>query len=204
MKLDPPPVRELGEALDAPTPCQTSLSRLAERRSTPALTLKAPGPTAAELDMMLRLAARTPDHGKLAPWRFILAEAEAKAALVAELEAMAAEREDAKKAAGGVAKLAAPPTAVFVVSRAAPAHIPEWEQLMSAGAACMNLLHAAHALGYGANWITEWYAYEAPARARIGLEEHERLAGVVLLGTPEGPPLERDRPDIDALVSRLT
>jgi len=104
--------------------------------------------------------------------------------------------------AAKLAKLKIPPMAVVVVSAPKPgAAIPEWEQILSAGAVCTNLLNAALAMGFGANWITDWYSYDAEAAAMLGVQAGERVAGVVLLGTPREPPLERERPDVGGLVS---
>ncbi|MDP3299958.1 MAG: nitroreductase family protein, partial [Phenylobacterium sp.] len=135
------------------------LDFLATRRSASALTLAAPGPTSDELDILVRLASRVPDHGKLTPWRMILLETAPKAEFAARLEALALARDDAK-AAAKLAKLKAPPMGVAVVARPQLSEIPEWEQLLSAAAVCTNLLYGATAMGYGANWITDWYAYD--------------------------------------------
>lgn len=173
---------------------------LATRRSASAVTLAEPAPTASELDTLLRLAARVPDHGKLAPWRFIILEPAAKAVFADRLEALANSRGDAR-AAAKLGKLKIPPLGVAVVSRPRPGEIPEWEQLLSAGAVCTTLLYAAQALGYGANWITDWYAYDDEAKAILGLESEERVAGFIFLGTPKEPPQERERPDPAGLIT---
>jgi nitroreductase len=193
---------EFGEALPVLAACQPVLNFLARRRSASAATLRAPAPSPTELRDLLRLAARVPDHGKLAPWRFIVLEGEAKAAFVARLEVIAAARADADKAAAALFKIRIPPLTVAVISRVAPTNIPDWEQQLSSGAVCMSLVIAAQAMGYGANWITDWYAYDAKADAVLGLGAGERVAGYVHLGTPAEAPLERVRPDLDALVSR--
>ena len=190
---DPLPVR----------PAPAVLDFLARRRSASALTLGPPGPTPAELEELLHLAARAPDHGKLAPWRFIVLEGDGKAAFARRLEDIAANRPDAVKAAAKLGKLKAPPLGVAVISRVtAGGDIPEWEQVMSAGAVCMTLLTAATAMGYGANWITDWYAYDEQARATLGLGDNERVAGFVFMGAPSEAPLERVRPDVAALTRR--
>ena len=199
--LEAPPA--FGDAMPVRPPCREGVDLLATRRSASALTLTEPGPTPAELDRLLALAARTPDHGKLFPWRFIVIEGAAKDALVAELEVIAAARADAPKAIAGLAKMKNPPVAVAVVSRVTEGKIPEWEQVLSAGAVCMNLLLAAAATGFGANWITGWYAYDAEALALLGLQDGERIAGFVHLGAPSETPLERARPDVAALTTRL-
>ncbi|MES2340343.1 MAG: nitroreductase [Pseudomonadota bacterium] len=181
-------------------PCPEVLSFLATRRSASAVTLAEPAPSADELAGLLRLAARVPDHGKLAPWRFIVLESAAKAVFADRLEALANSRGDARSAAK-LAKLKIPPLGVAVVSRPRTGEIPEWEQLLSAGAVCTTLLYAAQALGYGANWITDWYAYDEEAKAVLGLEPGEKVAGFVFLGTPKEPPQERERPDLASLIT---
>jgi nitroreductase len=176
------------------------LAFLATRRSASALTLAEPGPGDEDLTLLLRLATRVPDHGKLSPWRFVVLRGEAKRRFVTGLEAIAAGREDGAKLAAKLGKIKAPPLTVAVVSHPKPGDIPEWEQQLSAGAVCMTLLIAAEAMGFGANWITDWYAYDAEAQALLGLGEGERVAGFVHLGSTPEPPLERARPDLAALV----
>jgi len=192
-----------GQALPVRPACRETLEMLATRRSASALTLVEPGPSPAQVDRLLNLGARAPDHGKLAPWRFIVIEGAAKDRLVAELQTMAETRPDAPKAIAGLGKLKTPPLAIAVVSRVTEGKIPEWEQVLSAGAVCMNLLLAAAAVGYGANWITGWYAYDEAALALIGVTDGERIAGFVHVGTPAEAPLERARPDVAALTTRL-
>jgi nitroreductase len=198
--VDLPPPPELGDPLDL-RPAPEVLRFLARRRSTSAVTLTEPAPSAADLEALLRLAVRVPDHGKLAPWRFIVLAGDDKARFAARLEALAQSRGDSQ-AVGKLGKLKIPPLAVAVISSPKAAAIPAWEQELSAGAVCTTLLYAALALGYGCNWITDWYAYDADAQAILGLVESERVAGFMLLGTPREPPLERERPTAAALVSR--
>lgn len=183
----------------APTP--EVLRFLALRRSAPAITLNAPAPSEAEIADLIRLAARVPDHGKLVPWRFVVLEGDAKAAYADRLDQLAQSRGDATLSAK-LAKLKVPPLALVVISSPKAASIPEWEQLLSAGAVCTNLLYAATAMGYGANWITDWYSYDAEAGAILHMAEGERVAGFILIGTPREPPLERERPDVTPLVTR--
>lgn len=177
------------------------LAFLARRRSASALSLGAPGPTPAELSDLLRIAARVPDHGKLAPWRFVILEGAGKDAFAAGLEEVAAARPDATKLIAKLGKLRAPPLGVAVISRTTAGDIPEWEQQLSAGAVCTTLTYAALAMGYGANWITDWYAYDAQARALLGLAGDERVAGFIFIGTAAEAPQERVRPDLAALSS---
>lgn len=178
-----------------------TLAFLARRRSASALTLGAPAPGDEDLSTLLTIAARVPDHGKLAPWRFVVLRGEAKATFVAGLERIAAVRPDEAKLTAKLAKLRAPPLCVAVVSRRVEAEIPEWEQRLSAGAVCAMLVTAAQAMGYGANWITDWYAYDADAQALLGLTTGEKVAGFVHLGTAGEAPLERVRPDVGAITS---
>jgi nitroreductase len=195
-----PPAPEFGAPVDI-TPAPEVLAFLARRRSTSAVTLGAPGPSPADLAVLLHLATRVPDHGKLSPWRFVILEGEDKDRFAAKLEALAQARGDATSAAK-LAKLKIPPLCVAVISSPKPATIPEWEQRLSAGAVCATLLYAALAMGFGANWITDWYAYDPEANALLGLTGEERVAAFMLIGTPREPPLERERPDAAGLVTR--
>jgi nitroreductase len=191
---------EFGEAAPIQASPQT-LAFLARRRSASAMALREPAPSDAELATLLRLAARVPDHGKLSPWRFVILRGAAKARFIAGLEAIAATRPDAERLTAKLGKIKAPPLTVAVVSRLTPGDIPEWEQRLSAGAVCMTLIVAAQAMGYGANWITDWYAYDADAGALLGLGDSERVAGYVHLGTSAEAPLERVRPDMAVVAS---
>lgn len=182
---------------------QAVLDFLARRRSTSALTLEAPGPGPEDLEALLRLAARVPDHGKLAPWRFVILEGADKTSFADRLEALALGRNDAK-AAAKLGKLRTPPLCVAVVFSPQPGDIPEWEQVLSAGAVCTSLLYAALAAGYGANWITDWYAFDPDARAILGLDEGEQVAGFILIGQAREAPLERERPALSPRISRWT
>lgn len=177
------------------------LSFLRTRRSGRPREMVAPGPTPAELDTILALAARVPDHGKLAPWRFVVIGNREKFADLL-LDAFRAERP------GSAAQELEPvrqfahfaPTLVVVLS--APdrtSKIPVWEQELSAGAVCMNLLNAAHASGYTAGWITGWASYSSIVTDALG-EPGERIAGFVFMGTPGRPLEERPRPDPGRIV----
>ena len=199
MTIALPPASPFGAPLDL-APAPEVLAFLARRRSASAVTLAEPGPGAGELDILLRLATRVPDHGKLAPWRFVILQGEAKARFAGRLEALAQAKSD-HPAAAKLAKLKLPPLCVAVISAPKPAVIPEWEQRLSAGAVCTTLLYAALAMGYGANWITDWYAYDPGANAVLGLAGEEKVAGFVMIGTAREPPLERERPQVASLVS---
>ncbi len=183
-----------------------ALELLKNRRSVKPIELLQPGPDAGQIETLLRVASRVPDHGKLAPWRFIVLEGAARTQFGAKLAAIfRSENPQATEdqVAFEAARLARAPLVIAVVSRAAPhAKIPEWEQLMSAGAATMNLLTAAHALGFAGTWLTEWYAYDRRALDALGLAAHERIAGFVHIGTPARPPEDRPRPPLPEIVTR--
>jgi len=199
----PPPAPLFGDTL-AIRPSPETLEFLAHRRSASALTLGEPGPSDTELRALLTLAVRVPDHGKLAPWRFIVLRDAGKRAFVEGLEAIAARRPDAARLHAKLGKIRVPPLTVAVISRLVVGDIPEWEQRLSAGAVCAMLITAAQAMGYGANWITDWYAYDPDAARLLSLDERERVAGFVHLGTSAEAPLERVRPTLDALVTAWT
>ncbi len=181
-------------------PSAATLNFLGRRRSASAATLRAPGPTDDELQRILALAARAPDHGKLAPWRFVILEEPDKSVFVAGLETIASARTDRDSLVGKLAKLRIPPISVAVISRHIPGKIPEWEQRLSAGAVCTLMIVAAQAMGHGANWITDWYAYDPEATRLLGLAADEKVAGFIHMGTPSDAPLERVRPDMASLV----
>ncbi len=178
---------------------------LLTRRSVTARNLTDPGPSAEQLDMIMRAAHRVPDHGKLGPWRFIVLKGDARVAFGEVLgAAFKSENPDAFDEQIEVEKerFQRAPVIVTVTSRITPEHkIPEWEQTLSSGAACMNMLNAAHALGLAAQWITEWPAYNADVAAALGVGENERIAGFIYIGSPAEPPDERTRPEIDDIVT---
>ena len=195
-----------GEPCDAVHESAETLAMLARRRSSKVMHLAEPAPSSAEIDALIRLAARVPDHGKLGPWRFIAFEGDARHRAGEALAGAIADDDNADEArlAHTRVLIARAPACVMIVSTAAPhAKIPEWEQQLSAGAVGFALLLSAHALGYGACWLTEWPTYDPRARAALGLADHERIAGFVYLGTPTQVPTERVRPDIDARISRF-
>ena len=194
----------LGDAMPLPTPSPELFQRLSQRRSAPAQALTAPGPDAVQIDAILTLGARTPDHGKLFPWRFVVMGPRSRADIAERLAPMAAAQNKADKALAVLAKLANPPLTILVISTPIHGHkVPVWEQELSAGAVCMNLEHAAEALGFSASWITDWYAYAPAALALFGLKEGEKVAGFIHIGTAPEAPLERVRPDLSAITTTL-
>lgn len=185
----------------------TPLSLLETRRSGRPREMVVPGPSRAELEHILTIAARTPDHGKLAPWRFVVVFAEQRAAL-ADLLATALPESVPEAGPAHLQKALdfayQAPTLVVLVSAPIPDHkIPLWEQQLSCGAAGMNLLSAAHALGYVGGWITGWAAYSERVRAAF-CEPGERIAGFLFLGSPGVELQERPRPPLEAVVRQWT
>lgn len=182
-----------------------TIELLAKRRSAPALALAAPGPTKEEIEIMLGIAARVPDHGKLAPWRFVVFAAESRdraGAIVADVYAAANPGADAAQLATERKRFSLAPLVIGVVSRAKPHEkIPEWEQVLSAGAVCMNLIVAANAMGYQTVWLTEWYAYDRAVLERLGVAADEKIAGFVHIGRAPGPREDRPRPVLADIVS---
>jgi len=183
------------------------LHPLRTRRSSRIIDLAEPAPSAQELDTILTIAARVPDHGKLVPWRFIVFEGEGRARAGEAFARVLAAKDpqaDAKRLADERNRFLRVPLVVGVISSAGPhVKIPEWEQLLSAAACCQNLLLATLALGYGATWISEWPTYDADARAALGLAEHERVAGFIYMGTPTQKLEDRPRPDLAQVVTRF-
>ncbi|HEY7383082.1 MAG TPA: nitroreductase [Beijerinckiaceae bacterium] len=183
-----------------------TLQLLRTRRSVAPHLLGDPGPGAQEIDTLLTIAARVPDHGRLVPWRFIVLEGEARSrigeVIAAAFRADQPEADEAKVAFER-GRLARAPVVIAVVSRARPhVKIPDWEQVMSAGATCMNLVLAANAMGYGTSWLTEWYAFDRRVLDAFGLTPDERVAGFIHIGTPKERPVERPRPALSDVVTR--
>jgi len=181
----------------------SALALLETRRSGKPRDLVAPGPSDEELERILNIAVRTPDHGKLSPWRFVIVHPPQRQAL-ADLLARALPEHDPEATSAHYAKALefAHQAPVLVVLISAPVRdhkIPVWEQQLSCGAVGMNLLHAAHALGYVGGWITGWQAYNELVRQAF-CGEGERIAGFIFLGTPGNPLEERPRPELSDLV----
>ncbi len=182
------------------------LAALDQRRSTPSLQLGEPGPDRATLLRMLRSAVRVPDHGKLVPFRFLAIEGDARRALGEALATRALERDPHAPTAAidkDRSRFAHAPLVLAVVARLHPDNpkVPEIEQWMTAGSVCFALLQAAQALGFGAQWLTGWAAFDADIAATLGLGEHEHVAGFIHIGTPKIDVPERERPDPAALLT---
>jgi nitroreductase len=190
------------------TPSDAALAALDARRSVPSRQLGAPGPTPEQLLRMLASAVRVPDHGKLVPWRFLRIEGDARLRL-GEFLAQRAREIDADAPAAAVEKdrlrFSFAPTIVAVIAHPTAGHkVPEIEQLLSGGAVCFALLQAAQALGFGAQWLTGWGAYDDYVRSRLGIGGHERILGFIHIGTAREDAPERLRPDPATLLSDLS
>lgn len=187
---------------------QETIDLLLTRRSAKALTMVEPGPNADELETILRAGARVPDHGKLAPWRFVVFRGEARVTFGKELARVYAAAQPGAtddQVAFEANRLARAPVVVAVISRVTPGiKIPEWEQLLSAGAVCQNMLVAATALGFGAQWLTEWYAFDEQVNEVLGLGENEKVAGYLYFGSESVAKDERPRPELSAITSEWT
>ncbi|PTX57045.1 nitroreductase [Litoreibacter ponti] len=181
-----------------------ALEFLLTRRSRPAKTLTAPAPDRAALEVLLTAAARTPDHGKLEPWRFIVLEQPALVRLGALARVRGAARGEAEEKIDKIGAMfeTAPMSVAVVASPVASDKIPEIEQVLSSGAVCLALLNAALASGWGANWLTGWTAMDRPFLDEgLGLAAHEFVAGFIHLGTETSTPPDRPRPDLGAKTS---
>jgi nitroreductase len=182
----------------------SALSLLQTRRSGRPRDLVEPGPSGEELREIIKIAARTPDHGKLSPWRFVHVAKEDRDAFAALLHRAYRidNPEPARLELDAIDRLAhqAPTLVVALSNPQRDSKIPVWEQELSCGAACMNLLHGAHALGYAAGWITGWAVYSEEVRRALA-REGERIAGFIFIGTPAYPLEERPRPEVETLLS---
>jgi nitroreductase len=201
-----PRAPQQGEPAVASRESAETLALMALRRSTKVAHFVEPGPNGEQIDALIRVATRVPDHGKLGPWRFVVMEGDARARAGEAIANVIANDEgvDEVRLTAARNQFQRAPAVIMVVSTAAPhPKIPEWEQQLSAGAVCFSLLLAAHALGYAASWLTEWPAYDARARAALGVAEHERIAGFVYLGTAREAPTERVRADAGSRITRF-
>ena len=209
IKANLPPEPEFGVPLAPNHPSPETLQLMALRRSTPVAALSEPGPGADDIDAILRLAMRVPDHRKLEPWRVLVIEGDKRALFGEVLAAARNLREpDAspeKLAAERALPLRAP---VILAVISSPVHDPKktpvWEQQLSAGALCQNILIASQAMGWAGVWITEDAAYDGHVHAALGMHGHEQVAGFIYLGTATNEPVERQRPTISAKATRWT
>ncbi len=180
-------------------------SYLETRRSVAANLMTEPGPDEKTIRSILTVASRVPDHGKLAPWRFIVITGGARHRLSAQLGEIALRNDPdmpQERREQDHTRLSRAPVVIAVVSRAGEhPKIPEWEQILSAGAACTCLYMAANAHGFACNWLTDWISYDREALKLLDVGEDERLAGFLHIGTSDTVPADRPRPDIDAITT---
>lgn len=178
---------------------------LRDRHSTPVAQISEPGPSETELESILTFSSRVPDHGKLAPWRFIVYRGDVRRTLGETFLQLAQdgsqELTDAARDAELSRFLRAPIVVAVVSTAAAHVKIPEWEQVLSAGAVCLNMLMAANAHGYVANWRTEWIAYDDRALAALGVKPGEKIAGFIHIGSSDFPVPDRPRPVLGEIVT---
>lgn len=177
---------------------------LKQRRSSKLAMLQSPGPSKDEIDTILRIASRVPDHGKYAPWYFIVFNGDARVqAGIILREAFEAENPDtpAVKLDLEAEKFTRAPLVIAVISRIKKGKHSQWEQILSAGASCMNLCLAANGLGYGSNWLTEWPAYSPHFKSALGLDEQDHIAGFIYIGTKIADQDERERPEIEKIAT---
>lgn len=203
------PAYTLGLCSEQPTMTESlPLAALLGRHSTPSRQIGEPGPDPDTLQALLSAAIRVPDHGKLVPFRLLRITGPARLALGRFVAARGLERSPA----GGQAmvdkdrqRFAHAPLVIVVIARPQPhPKVPGWEQLLTAGCVCMNLLHGAHALGFGAQWLTAWMAEDPAVATHLGLAGEERIVGFIHIGTPQISVPDRDRPALDALLSDWT
>lgn len=182
----------------------TLIDILRTRRSVSANEMLDPGPSADELQTILEIAHRVPDHGKIGPWRFVVFQDEARLRFGEQLAAIFANNNpdaSAKLLEFERTRLARAPLVIAVISAPLEHKVPEWEQRLCIGAICQNILLAASALGYGANWLTEWYSYDADVERLLKLTGKEKIAGFIYIGTAKNKPEERVRPQLDERVN---
>jgi len=209
IRPDLPPEPDFGAPLDAAHASPDTLRLLALRRSTPVKALTEPGPSAEDLDAILRVGMRVPDHRKLEPWRVLIIEGEARTKL-GEVFAAARRLRDPEASDAALAEemqlpLRAP---VILCVISSPVHDPKktpvWEQQLSAGALCQNILIASQAMGWAGVWITEDAAFDGHVHAALGMHGHEQVAGFIYLGAAKEKPAERQRPVVSAKATRWT
>jgi nitroreductase len=181
---------------------------LLKRRSIVVRNMAEPGPSSDDLENIMRAGMRVPDHGRLTPWRFIIIRGDSREKLGTILgEAFRKSNPDCidEQVEIEEERFARAPTVIAVISRTNPNHkIPEWEQILSSGAACQNMLTAALGMGFAAQWITEWYAYNSDVKAALGLEPTDKVSGFLYLGSMTETPTDRARPEYQDIVSEWT
>ncbi|MCC3862435.1 nitroreductase family protein [Pseudemcibacter aquimaris] len=193
------------DRLPASNPCEEMLSILLRRRSLTVKDMTEPGPSDNEIATILTAGSRVPDHKKLVPWRFLTIQGGARADLGKTLRTVFHKNNpvaDEELLNFEENRLMRAPLVIAVISTATednPKNVPEWEQILTAGAVCQNILLAANALGYAGQWLTEWYAFDEDILNELGLTQEERIAGFIYIGSATKDPAERGRPDVAAI-----
>lgn len=189
-----------------PQESEAVLEFLETRRSNLAKVMSEPGPSPDELDRILSIGARVPDHRKLSPWRYIIFQGDARANMGQHIGAAFKKKNPdmpLDRVMFEAGRLQRAPLVIAVVScpKDCPRGTPKWEQELSSAVVCYNLCLAAQASGYGAQWLTEWYAYDAEVQNAMGLSTEERVSGFIYVGTPTDAPKKRARPHINSLTT---
>lgn len=198
--------KQVIESFPLPEKSETILSFLETRRSNLAKVMSGPGPSSEGISRILEIAARVPDHRKLAPWRFVIFKGDARANMGQHIGA-AFQKQNPDMPLDRVmfeaGRLQRAPLVIAVISspKDCPRGTPKWEQELSSAAVCFNLCLAAQASGFGAQWLTEWYSYDDNVKTAMGLASHEQISGLIYIGTPTEPARPRARPDVEALVT---
>jgi nitroreductase len=198
---------EMCERLAAANPSEEMLTILLRRRSLTVKDMIGPGPSQDEIDLILTIGSRVPDHKKQVPWRFLTIEGDARHKAGEKLRSIFAKNNpdtDNDLLDFEQNLLTRAPLVITVISTAKPDNpkVPEWEQILTAGAVCQNILLASNALGFAGQWLSEWYAYDDEFLAHLGLSKDERIAGFIYIGTAGKEPAERGRPDIKELTQK--
>lgn len=197
---------EFGAPLPAAHPSDETIALLSQRRSTPADFMSGPGPEADALNAILTIAARAPDHRRVTPFRFVIFDGEARAAFGDVLAGAFAKDNpgtDEKRIAAERNRFLRAPVVVAVIASIKPEHrTPVWEQTLTVGAVCQNMLIAASAYGHAAQWLTEWYAFHEDIHQALAMTENESIAGFVYIGAATEDPKERARPELEKIVTR--
>ena len=187
-------------------PLNDAFERISQRRSVKAADICEPGPSEPQIKKILQAAARVPDHGKLGPWRFILFQGKSRQAFGEFLSKRFKEVNptvpEALLKMESLRFMRAPLIICVVAKIKKGIRIPEWEQELSVGASCQNILNATNFLGFSGQWLTEWYSYDEKVNSCLGLDKDERVAAFIYIGSSAEKPTERQRPNLDTRVTR--
>ena len=195
------------DRLAASNPSQETLDLLMHRRSLTVKDMTSPGPSEEQLHQILEIGSRVPDHKKQAPWRFLTIEGTAREKIGKTLRAVFTKNnpETSEELLDFEEKrFLRAPLVIAVISTASADNpkVPEWEQILTAGAVCQNILIASNAMGFAGQWLSEWYAYDPDILATFGIAKKERIAGFIYIGSATKEPSERSRPDLSELVQQ--